>query len=99
MHKLSAVVLVCLSSAIAAQSPATSSKPLPSNYTVELDTAYVRVTCASFKAHETVAVHLHPTFPTVYVYLTDGGPMRFNHITPSSLSSAPRGHSLQPELA
>jgi hypothetical protein len=83
MSKLSAIVVVWLSTTLVAQSPATAPKPLPPNYTVELDNAYVRVTRASFKPHETVAVHLHPTFPTVYVYLTDGGPMRFIHITPS----------------
>lgn len=78
MHKLFfPLFLFTLVAAARAQAP------LPPNYSVELDNAYVRVTRASFKPHETVPVHLHPTFPTVYVYLTDGGPMRFTHITPS----------------
>ena len=55
----------------------------PANYRVELENEYVKVTRASFLPHAKVPVHLHPTHPTVYVYLTDGGPMRFVHITPS----------------
>ena len=85
-RKFSAILLFCLTSAVSgAQStaPRPRSTPLPGNYSVELDNAYVRVTRASFTPRETVPVHLHPTYPTVYVYLTDGGRMRFIHITPS----------------
>jgi hypothetical protein len=85
MRKLFFLLLCCTSSVLLAQSPAprAQSAALPANYSVELDNAYLRITRASFKPHETVSVHLHPTFPTVYVYLTDSGPMRFVHITPS----------------
>jgi hypothetical protein len=86
MRKLFFLVLLCSTwGVLLAQSPAARVQPraLPANYSVELDNAYLRVTRASFKPHETVSVHLHPTFPTVYVYLTDSGPMRFVHITPS----------------
>jgi hypothetical protein len=64
--------------------PARAQEPTvaaPKNYKVELENEYVKVTRATFAPREKVPVHLHPTHPTVYVYLTDGGPMRFIHDT------------------
>ncbi len=69
------MLLAGVATAALAQTPA----DLPANYSVELDNRYVRVTRASFAPREKVAVHLHPTYPTVYVYLTGGGAMRFEH--------------------
>jgi hypothetical protein len=53
------------------------------NYRLEFENDSVKVIHAAYGSREKVPVHQHPTFPTVYVYLTDSGPMRFTHITPS----------------
>jgi hypothetical protein len=55
----------------------------PKNYKLEFDNGFVRVIRASLAPRDHIPVHQHPTFPTVYVYLTDAGPTRFTHITPS----------------
>lgn len=54
----------------------------PSNYTLELDNEYVRISRAKFSPGDKVPVHSHPSIPTIYVYLDDGGPIRFSHQTP-----------------
>jgi hypothetical protein len=65
---------------IGAQEPTVAA---PKNYRLEFDNDYVRVIRASLAPRDHIPVHQHPTFPTVYVYLTDAGPTRFTHITPS----------------
>ena len=55
----------------------------PRNYRLEFENKFVRVIRATLAPRDHVPVHQHPTFPTVYVYLTDAGPARFTHITPS----------------
>ena len=55
----------------------------PDNYHLEFENEFVRVIRARLAPRDHVPVHQHPTFPTVYVYLTDAGPARFTHITPS----------------
>ena len=55
----------------------------PKNYRLEFENEFVRVIRATLGPRDHVPVHQHPTFPTVYVYLTDAGPARFTHITPS----------------
>jgi hypothetical protein len=49
------------------------------HYKLLLDNDWVRVSRVSYGPHETAPVHDHPSIPTVYVYLTDGGPMLFKH--------------------
>ncbi len=53
---------------------------LPHNYQVVLDNPTVRVVRVTYQPHEKIAVHDHPRTPTVYVYLTDSGPVRFSHV-------------------
>jgi hypothetical protein len=55
----------------------------PRNYRLEFENVFVRVIRATLAPRDHVPVHQHPTLPTVYVYLTDAGPTRFTHITPS----------------
>jgi hypothetical protein len=51
------------------------------HYHLVFENSWVRATRVSYGPHETAPVHNHPPTPTtVYVYLTDGGPMRFNHV-------------------
>lgn len=62
-----------------AQDPYTK---LPRNYHLELENSHVRISRVKYAPGEKLPVHAHPSIPTVYVYLTDGGPIRFTHISP-----------------
>ena len=55
---------------------------LPRNYKVEFENESVRISRVTYFPGDRLAVHSHPSNPTVYVYLTDGGPIRFIHTTP-----------------
>jgi hypothetical protein len=55
---------------------------LPRNYSLELDNPYVRISRVKFSPGDRLPLHAHPSNPTVYVYLTDGGPIHFVHRTP-----------------
>jgi peptidoglycan-N-acetylglucosamine deacetylase len=54
----------------------------PNNYHLAFENQWVRATRVTFNPHETLPVHHHPPTPTtLYVYVTDGGAIRFNHVT------------------
>ena len=69
-----------------AQSPYTV---CPKNYRLELENDWVRVSRAMFAQGDKLPVHDHPARPTVFVYLTDGGPIRFTHIQPEFTAERP----------
>ena len=49
---------------------------------VLLANAWVRASLVTYQPHETAPVHEHPPTPTcVYIYITDGGEIRFKHMT------------------
>jgi len=73
---LIAVLTVCILPTHA-QDPLTA---FPDNYKLVLDNAQVRVLRCHYGPHEHVGVHNHSDYPTVYVYLSDSGPVRFSHI-------------------
>ena len=54
-------------------------KTLPHNYWVEFEDPSVRVVHVHYGAGEHVPQHDHPRTPTLYVYLSDAGPVRFVH--------------------
>ena len=54
-------------------------KTLPRNYWLEFEDSSVRVVHAHYGAGEKVPQHDHPKTPTLYVYLSDAGPVRFVH--------------------
>jgi hypothetical protein len=55
---------------------------LPNNYKLDMENQWVRVIRVHYAPHEKVPVHDHAEGPVVYVYLSDGGPVRFQHFTP-----------------
>ena len=65
-----------LSGAASAQDPV---KTFPNNYSVVFKNDAVTVIHAHYGPHEKVGVHDHSAFPTVYVYLSASGPVRFQH--------------------
>lgn len=55
---------------------------LPRNYRLEFENDLVRISRAKYFPGDKLPLHSHPSLPTVYVYLTPGGPVRFTHRTP-----------------
>jgi hypothetical protein len=51
----------------------------PKNYRVVFENAEFQVIHVRYGAHEKIGVHDHSKSPTVYVYLSDSGPVRFSH--------------------
>jgi hypothetical protein len=45
----------------------------------EFENPWVRIVRVHYSPHEKTAVHDHPSTPTVYVYVTDGGRLRLSH--------------------
>ena len=61
----------------------------PRNYRLEFENESVRISRAIFAPGDKLAVHDHPGNPTVFVYLTDGGPIRFTHVEPAFTAERP----------
>lgn len=55
----------------------------PRNYRLEFENESVRISRAMFAPGDKLPVHDHPGNPTVFVYMTDGGPIRFTHVKPA----------------
>jgi peptidoglycan/xylan/chitin deacetylase (PgdA/CDA1 family) len=54
----------------------------PQTYHLAFENQWVRATRVTFNPHDHLPVHHHPPTPTtLYVYVTDGGAIRFNHVT------------------
>ena len=54
-------------------------KAYPKNYILAFENERLAVIRVHYGPHETVGVHDHSDHPTIYVYLNDGGPVRFTH--------------------
>jgi hypothetical protein len=74
MRIMSAVAIVVVAGVVL------SAQPLPSNYKVEFENAWVRVTSVHYAAFEKVGAHSHTPYPSAYVYLNDGPPVIFKHV-------------------
>ena len=53
---------------------------LPDNYRLMFQNDVVRVIRVSYRPLEKLPVHDHSAKPTVYVYLSDSGPVKFSHV-------------------
>ena len=79
---------VCIATALAssaahAQDPV---KTFPHNYSIALENSAVTVVRVHYGPHEKVGVHDHSKSPTIYVYLSDSGPVRFQHFEANSFA-------------
>jgi quercetin dioxygenase-like cupin family protein len=75
----SLVAGLVISGVAAAQDPY---RTAPDHYHLAFENAWVRATRVTFNPHDSLPEHAHPPTPTTcYVYVTDGGPIRFHHIT------------------
>jgi quercetin dioxygenase-like cupin family protein len=73
------LMLLLVSRAVAGQDPYGVAGD---HYHLMFENAWVRAARVTYGPHETAPVHQHPSTPTtVYIYVTDGGVMRFNHVT------------------
>lgn len=77
--KLISAMLLVAAAFVRAQSPY---EVAPNNYQLELENPYVRISRARYAPGDKLPVHTHPANPTVFVYLTDAGAIRFSHVTP-----------------
>jgi predicted metal-dependent enzyme (double-stranded beta helix superfamily) len=73
---IGSAVLALVASAFA-QDPLTT---LPDNYKLVFDNPALAIIHVHYEPHEQVPVHDHSKFATVYVYLSDSGPVRFSHV-------------------
>lgn len=51
----------------------------PKAYKREFENERVRVSRVRYEAREIIELHEHPKLPVVFIYLSDGGPIRFVH--------------------
>ena len=75
--------MVLVAGMAAGQNPTVA---FPNNYRMLIDNADVAVLRAHYGPHETVGVHDHSGYSTVYVYLNDSGPVRFTHVEEHAFS-------------
>lgn len=54
-------------------------KAFPKNYWLEFEDPTFKVIHVRYRAHEKVGVHDHPSTPTLFVYISDSGPVAFEH--------------------
>jgi hypothetical protein len=73
------MILLAVATMARAQQPYSK---LPRNYTLAFENDSVRISRVKYSPGDKLPVHSHPSIPTIYVYLTDGGPIRFTHKTP-----------------
>jgi len=59
---------------------AAGAQGLPTNYRLQFENAWVRVTEVRYAPLEKVAAHSHTPYPSAYVYLNEGPPVIFKHV-------------------
>jgi hypothetical protein len=70
---------ICAMAAVCAGRAQDGATALHENYRTLLDKPQMQVVHVHYGPHETLAVHDHSHYPTVYVYLSDSSPVRFSH--------------------
>lgn len=76
------IACCALALAVVCAKPGRAQDPLtafPKNYSRLFSNEAVDVIRVHYGPHERVGVHDHSELPTVYVYLSDSGPVRFQH--------------------
>ena len=49
------------------------------NYTLEFENDWVKIARVRYKPYDKTVLHDHPSAPAVFVYVTDGGRLKFAH--------------------
>lgn len=71
------LILACSVGLLSGQDPL---QLLPNNYRLLWQNDFVRVIHVSYGPGEKLPPHNHTDSPTLFVYLTDSGPVRFSHV-------------------
>jgi quercetin dioxygenase-like cupin family protein len=80
MRRLRHYTLAVLTMAVAAHTSAQDgATALTQSYRTLLDNEQMQVVRVHYDPHEELPVHDHSRYPTVYVYLSNSGPVRFIH--------------------
>src|ERR1700761_3131484 len=80
MRRLAHCTLAVLTMVAAAHTYAQDgATALTQNYRTLLDNEQMQVVRVHYDPHEELPVHDHSRYPTVYVYLSNSGPVRFMH--------------------
>jgi hypothetical protein len=94
--KIGRLLTNCILAILAMAAPAHASAQdgataLTQNYRTLLDNEQMQVVRVHYDPHEELAVHDHSRYPTVYVYLSNSGPVRFIHdeASPFALTRRP----------
>src|ERR1700760_2120264 len=69
-------MVMMTASMVRAQDPV---KSLPQNYWLEFENPWVKVIHVRYPPHMKLEAHDHPPTPTLYVYLSDSGPVKLDH--------------------
>ena len=72
-----ALIICLLAVTSLAQDPL---KTLPQAYKLQFENDWVKVVRVHYAPHEKLPSHEHTPMASAYVYLTDGGPVVFNHV-------------------
>lgn len=86
MKLMLAVGVLVFGAVVSGQDAATL---LPKNYKVQFENEWVRVTSVRYGANEKLPEHTHTELPSVYVYLTDSGPVAFRHVGGPAVTRQP----------
>lgn len=84
-------IVACAMTVVAHANAQDGTTALPQNYKVVLDNNEMQVVHVHYEPHEALAVHDHSLYPTVYVYLSNSGAVRYMHdgATPFTLTRRP----------
>jgi hypothetical protein len=74
------LVLAGVLSVAAAGAAQEGAVAVPSAYRVQFENAWVKVTRVTYAPLAKLPAHEHTPLPSAYVYLNDGGPVRFKHV-------------------
>ena len=80
-QSLVCAMVVALAPGLVAQDPVSS---LPDAYSLQFENAWVKVVHVRYAAGASLPRHSHPAATLAFVYLTDAGPVDFNHTGGSS---------------
>lgn len=80
MRRIFVVLFVIAALAVGTAVAQDSAGTLPKNYRTIFENSALAIIHAHYAPHETVPVHDHSKFATVYVYLSDSGPVKFSHV-------------------
>ena len=91
MRRNAAIYALSLFTCVALLYAQDPTKTLPHNYRITFENNVVQVIRVRYEPHEKLPVHDHSANPTVYVYLSDSGPVRLTHseARPFTLIRAP----------